>query len=182
MANVFSGVKGAVSIPLPERFWPKVDVMGVDECWPWKASQDGRGYGQIFHNGKLRRATQVSWELENGKPFPQGMDACHTCDNPRCVNPKHIWPGTKSQNAMDSVRKGRATAPKINPSTVRAMGRTHCRNGHPYSVGNLSFDAEGRRRCRACKAETYKRWLRLNKRKSRARVAPLTDGANDDRR
>lgn len=91
---------------MPARFWAKVDKRGADECWPWLASTFTRGYGQFWRDGRLVRATKVSWELANGRPFPDGLCACHSCDNPNCVNPSHIWPGTLKDNARDAVSKG----------------------------------------------------------------------------
>jgi hypothetical protein len=64
----------------------------------------------LWANGKHRPATQIAWEIDNGKPFPAGMMACHTCDNPGCVNPFHIWPGTMSENIRAAVVKGRHKA------------------------------------------------------------------------
>ena len=89
------------------RFWAKVDKRGPDECWPWLATLTTRGYGQFWFVTRPRRAHIVAWELANGQPFPEGMVGCHRCDNPPCVNPAHIWPGTRSENLLDAARKGR---------------------------------------------------------------------------
>ena len=110
--NTAKGVKGFVSKPLEERFWAKVDKRGPEECWPWLGANDSkRGYGTTWDGGRRRKATHVSWELHHGQPFPSGMAACHSCDNPPCVNPAHIWPGTQSDNLLDARRKGRVTMP-----------------------------------------------------------------------
>ena len=99
---------GPVPRPLAERFWPKVDVRGPDECWPWRATQ-WRGYGKIGIGGATGtdvRAHRVSWEIHNG-PIPAGMLVCHRCDAPSCVNPAHLFLGTQRDNMADMLAKGR---------------------------------------------------------------------------
>jgi len=95
-----------------ERFWTKVDQSGgVDACWLWTAS-GAAGYGRIKSpEGKgLLLAHRVAYETTIG-PLPPGMKACHSCDNPKCVNPNHIFPGTQSQNMQDCANKGRLHIP-----------------------------------------------------------------------
>lgn len=95
-----------------QRFWSKVSVRGPDECWPWIGSTDGR-YGSYSIAGKRIKAHRVAWELANKTAFPEGMNACHSCDNPICVNPAHIWPGTQSENLFDAYRKGRGSKHRV---------------------------------------------------------------------
>lgn len=84
----------------------KVSVCGGDGCWLWTASLDSKGYAQISMNGRPTRASRVSYQLFKG-PIPDGLDVLHTCDNPVCVRPCHLWTGTKKDNSQDMVRKGR---------------------------------------------------------------------------
>lgn len=96
---------------LPCRFWSKVDVLGPDDCWEWKAFKF-YGYGKIRTNGKSINAQRVAWELTFG-PIPEGLHALHRCDNRACQNPKHIFLGTNYDNVMDRVTKNRSGgAPK----------------------------------------------------------------------
>lgn len=93
--------------PLADRFEDKVDRSGgPDACWPWTGVRTDRGYGQIWVDGGHRPATHVALELA-GVDIPDGMVACHHCDNPMCVNPAHLFVGTASDNMRDMLAKGR---------------------------------------------------------------------------
>lgn len=91
---------------LIKSFWAKVDKTG--DCWLWTASTAGKGYGQIKVPGTRRQvyAHRLSYELHCG-PVLKGLAVLHRCDTPRCVNPKHLFLGTKGDNATDMQRKGR---------------------------------------------------------------------------
>lgn len=89
-----------------EKFWAKIDVKGEDECWEWLAKKDRDGYGRITFNGKKDGCHRIAWMLKNGD-IPKGLLACHTCDNPSCCNPSHLWIGTIKDNMQDRTKKGR---------------------------------------------------------------------------
>jgi hypothetical protein len=87
------------------RFWEKVEKS--DGCWLWTGSvTKSGGYGQLSVNGKPVRAHRFIYELLHG-PIPVGMRVCHTCDNPPCVRPDHLFLGTPKDNTHDMIRKGR---------------------------------------------------------------------------
>jgi hypothetical protein len=94
--------------PMAVRFWSR--VRKTDGCWLWTGQRDDDGYGLLGrggYGGGTVRVHRYSWELHNGKPVPDGMQVCHTCDNPTCVNPDHLFVGTSKDNARDCVAKGR---------------------------------------------------------------------------
>jgi HNH endonuclease len=105
-------------VGLAARFWAKVDRSGgPDACWPWTASvfKDRGGYGK-FQAGASRATARVvyahrfAYELAVGS-VPDHLLVCHTCDNPPCVNPAHLFPGTHLDNMQDCVAKGRHVTP-----------------------------------------------------------------------
>ena len=88
-----------------ERFFSNVQAGTGDACWLWTANTF-RGYGRLWVNGKTQRAHRVAYEIAFGK-FPKTMCVCHACDNPGCVNPKHLFLGTQIDNLLDMSLKGR---------------------------------------------------------------------------
>jgi hypothetical protein len=96
-----------------ERFWRKVTK--TDGCWYWTGAHAVQGYGRLRtrQNGRNRQdlAHRISYELHIG-PIPPGKSVCHTCDNPPCVNPAHLWLGSQAENNADRDAKGRQRAPR----------------------------------------------------------------------
>lgn len=91
------------------RFRSRVDSSGPD-CWPWTGSINEHGYGTLQIGGRAgrrERAHRIAFSLANGD-IPPGMAVCHSCDNPACCRPDHLWLGTQADNLRDMFRKGRA--------------------------------------------------------------------------
>ena len=117
-----------------ERFWPKVVRNNTNDCWPWVGNKVSGGYGRLWvptirKTGKIP-ATHFSFLLAYGYLEP-GMDMMHSCDNPCCVNPRHLNWGTRKENMVDCSKKGRANNGgvaqfkhpriKFTPESVRAV-------------------------------------------------------------
>lgn len=102
------GSRFVVTTPIPDRFWPKVDVAG--RCWEWRGTRNNNGYGlfQIGLGGSKRcvAAHRMAWILTNG-PIPDGLHVLHHCDNPPCCNPWHLFLGDHAANMADKKAKGR---------------------------------------------------------------------------
>ena len=101
-----------------ERFWRGVDVSAPNECWEWKFGLRS-GYGRIVINRVGVSTHRLSWELHHGRSIPDGLHILHHCDNKRCVNPDHLYAGTKADNGRDASERGRMKAfiGSSNPAT-----------------------------------------------------------------
>lgn len=118
----------AISVPIPGlrlvseasvlRFWAKVQK-GSD-CWEWSGARLPRGYGTVRVDRRPWLAHRLSWVIHFG-PIRDGMFVCHTCDNPACVRPEHLFEGTALANNRDMVSKNR-----------HAHGPTHGSATHPH--------------------------------------------------
>lgn len=97
-----------------KRFWSHVNKNGsipvhcpeLGKCWEWTLSCNKHGYGHFGLNKHCRLAHRISWLMSIGS-IPSGLSVLHKCDNTKCVNPKHLWLGTRKDNIEDMVTKER---------------------------------------------------------------------------
>jgi hypothetical protein len=95
------------------NFWLKVDILSEQDCWEWRGYKDPNGYGRY---GRIP-AQRIAFELAKGAIG--NLCVCHSCDNPPCCNPNHLWLGTQQENIIDMNKKGRGN--------ISGLRRT---NGH----------------------------------------------------
>lgn len=106
------------------RFWAKVDKNGpvpphrpeLGQCWVWKASKSGDGYGSFGIRLKKNSwvsvgAHVVAYKMQKGL-VPHGLHVCHACDNRTCCNGDHLFVGTRADNMQDCVKKKRLITPQ----------------------------------------------------------------------
>lgn len=104
-------------LPPVERFWSKVEK--TDSCWIWRGELMASGYGKIKIEGRYWLAHRFSKFLADGE-LSDELFVCHTCDNPPCVRPEHLFLGTARDNGRDMSAKGRS-AGHLTPAQVEQV-------------------------------------------------------------
>lgn len=110
-------------IPPKERIAKHVQI-DANGCWIWQLRKSRLGYGRVNappndrRRGRIMTAHRFAYEVYVG-PIPPGMFVCHSCDNPPCCNPAHLWLGTAADNTRDMIAKGRGRwAQKFKPEAL----------------------------------------------------------------
>ena len=133
-----------------QRFITKVKKIPKG-CWEWLGAKNRKGYGQFFFNGKGGRAHRYSYEYFKGA-IPEGLTVDHQCNNPSCVNPKHL----KAMSMRDNVLRG-------NGVTATNARKKLCKNGHELKGRNV-FNRKRiggiQRLCKICRYQHTKAWLK----------------------
>lgn len=109
--------------PTHLRFWRNTQIAEGNRCWIWGGVKDQNGYGRIAYRTQALKAHRVAFEMRYG-PISDGMVICHSCDNPSCVNPNHLFVGSQAENMQDASRKGR-----LNPVSLKNLqpgAKGHC--------------------------------------------------------
>jgi len=129
------------------RFLEKVDIK-PGKCWEWQGATNKNGYG-VLRIAKEKRnvlAHRYSLEFITGCPIPEDKDVCHTCDNPRCVNPEHLYLGDAYSNVHDMINRKRdrkafgtnVHTAKLNENKVREIRRLYEDSGWTMAmIANL---------------------------------------------
>lgn len=106
---------------IKERLLKRIEKDSKTGCWNWTGFKSGGkygGYAMIKIDSRNMLATRVSYAEFVG-PIPKGYSVLHRCDNPACINPKHLWVGTQSDNMQDMTLKGRG-----NPRGINSRGES----------------------------------------------------------
>ena len=99
-----------------QNFQKKVDIPLFGGCHEWKGARSSEGYGSFRINEQAVGAHRVAFLLEYGY-LPE--NALHTCDNPSCVNPEHLYDGTRVENGIDRAQRG--SDYKLTPDNIREI-------------------------------------------------------------
>lgn len=137
------------AVPIQDRFWTKVNILGLNDCWEWIASKNHQGYGTVRVGFKIKKTHRVAWELINGPIKSEEIKVCHSCDNPSCVNPNHLFLGTQLDNVHDTILKNRHFQ----------KNQTHCKRNHEFIQENTIVNSTTKARaCRICFNMTKRLW------------------------
>ncbi len=157
---------------LRNRFWGKVAIGHVDQCWNWTGHVGKWGYGKFKVGQPVRTVTasRIAWMLANELDIPRGENVLHSCDNPPCCNPAHLSLGTLQENSRQARDRGRVKMPWEMgiPNWHWQSQKTHCKKGHGFVGENLFYDHRGKRQCRTCQTERNRRKYENKKRRQNA--------------
>lgn len=107
-------------------FWQRVDIQGPNNCWKWLGPVSDKGYGIFCYNNQKFVASRSSWQFSNpDTKLSKELFICHTCDNPPCVNPGHLFLGTPKDNMIDKVNKDRHLWGEKNGSAKLSDGQVY---------------------------------------------------------
>jgi hypothetical protein len=136
------------TLSLSEKVWPKVEQRGHGECWPWHGARNKNGQGHLLRGGRGSRFVSCSraiYEITHGE-VPAGFDVCHTCDQPSCCNPDHLFAAPHRDNMLDMARKQRSPGRRLTAEQVTqirqlfsAGGITKTQIGKAFGVSRVQI-------------------------------------------
>ena len=168
------GVEPLFDEVFQDRFWRKVDVLGPDECWPWKASVGSKShYGNMWCiiDGRktCRDAHTIAWMIAKDQ-IPKGKDVMHRCNSKLCCNPAHLLVGSRSENIKMALRDGLLRT-KLSPHKARLIVGARRR-------GKLVIESAGRYKVKAIDVLAIlrgQRWSAVTQILPRQIIAPLAE-------
>jgi hypothetical protein len=144
------------------RFWPKVTVGKPNECWEWQGAKQG-DYGAFQLAGRAVKAHRVAYFLATGQN-PLAELTCHSCDNPPCCNPSHLFLGDNLANQRDCIEKGRKRSARgeqiaqhiLNEDDVREIRALYESGEHRQDALALRFGVSRRAISAIVTGQTWK--------------------------
>lgn len=144
-----------------DKFWAKVDkTSNPNGCWIFG---NGKGYQMFGPEYNSMYAHRFSYTIHKGQ-IPNGLFVCHTCDNPKCVNPSHLWLGTNKDNVNDKIAKGRQLKGSQIPASKLTEADVYAIRSAKYYRG-INTDLAKKykvRREHICKLRAGQGWSHLN--------------------
>lgn len=128
---------------LLKRILPYIEITATG-CWEWQGVRQVQGYGRLKIKSKKMLVHREVYKKVHNVALTTKELVCHSCDNPSCCNPDHLWLGTHQDNAQDMIQKGRYKN--------GSMLKTHCKHGHEFTPSNSYVPKDGKRRqCKTCR-------------------------------
>ena len=147
------------------NFWKRVNKRGSKGCWLWLGCKTRAGYGHMIRNNHIRKFPhRISYEL-TGKIIPEGYTIDHICRNRLCVNPNHLRAVTLRENVLAG-------------NTIAAFNaaKTHCINGHEFTLENTALSNNGRnRKCKECNNIRQRAFQKIYRAKNRKTDRVMSD-------
>ena len=145
------------NLTLDERFLARRSEPTPSGCREWAGATNEHGYGVLRRKDGSNLVHVYAWERVHG-PVPEGLELRHTCDNPPCCEESHLILGTRSDNMMDAVERGRH----------HNASKTECKNGHELTEENVYLEWDAKRgkhyrKCRTCRTEKSRTWARKSR-------------------